>query len=118
MIVTEVETLRLEEFPNVLWVLVHTDEGLTGLGETFFGARAAETYIHQTAAPSLLGKEALHIDRHARELYGYHKELVTKVPEVSDGHVSPPEGPGLGTELLPGLGERPDAHLVISTLEV
>ena len=41
MIVTEVETLRLEESPNILWVLVHTDEGLTGLGETFFGARAA-----------------------------------------------------------------------------
>jgi galactonate dehydratase len=40
------------------------------------------------------------------------------VPEVSDGHVSPPEGPGLGTELLPNLGERPDAHLVTSTLEV
>jgi L-alanine-DL-glutamate epimerase-like enolase superfamily enzyme len=71
MKVTEVETLRLEEFPNVLWVLVHTDEGLTGLGETFFGARAAEAYIHETAAPSLLGTEALHIDRHAKELYGY-----------------------------------------------
>src|ERR671921_130059 len=71
MKVTEVETLRLEEFPNVLWVLVHTDEGLTGLGETFFGARAAEAYIHETAAPSLLGKEALHIDRYAKELYGY-----------------------------------------------
>jgi L-alanine-DL-glutamate epimerase-like enolase superfamily enzyme len=40
------------------------------------------------------------------------------VPEVSDGHVSPPEGPGLGTELLPGLGERPDAHLVTSRLKV
>jgi hypothetical protein len=25
--------LRLDEFPNVLWVLVHTDEGLTGLGQ-------------------------------------------------------------------------------------
>ena len=71
MKITEVETLRLDEFPNVLWVLVHTDEGLTGLGETFFGARAAEAYVHETAAPYLLGKEALHIDRHAKELYGY-----------------------------------------------
>jgi galactonate dehydratase len=71
MKITEVETLRLDEFPNVLWVLVHTDEGLTGLGETFFGARAAEAYVHETAAPYLLGKDALHIDRHAKELYGY-----------------------------------------------
>jgi galactonate dehydratase len=71
MKITEVETLRLDEFPNVLWVLVHTDEGLTGLGETFFGARAAEAYVHETAAAYLLGKDALHIDRHAKELYGY-----------------------------------------------
>src|SRR5215210_6021251 len=71
MKVTEIETLRLDEFPNLLFVQVHTDEGLTGLGETFFGARAAEAYVHETAAPYLLGKEALHIDRHARELYGY-----------------------------------------------
>ena len=28
MKITEVQTLRLEEFPNVLWVLLHTDEGL------------------------------------------------------------------------------------------
>jgi galactonate dehydratase len=69
--VTEIETLRLDEFPNLLFVQVHTDEGLTGLGETFFGARAVEAYVHETAAPYLLGKEALHIDRHARELYGY-----------------------------------------------
>ena len=71
MKITEIETLRLGEFPNVLWVLVHTDEGLTGLGETFFGARTAEAYVHETAAPYLLGKEALHIDRHAVGLYGY-----------------------------------------------
>lgn len=48
---------------------------------------------------------------------GWYKELVTQLPEVSDGHVCPPKGPGLGTELLPGLGERPDAHLVISKVE-
>jgi L-alanine-DL-glutamate epimerase-like enolase superfamily enzyme len=48
---------------------------------------------------------------------GWYKELVTELPEVSDGHVSPPKSPGLGTELLPGLGEYPDAHLVTSKLE-
>jgi L-alanine-DL-glutamate epimerase-like enolase superfamily enzyme len=48
---------------------------------------------------------------------GWYKELVTELPEVSEGHVSPPDGPGLGTELLPGLRERPDAHPVASKLE-
>src|SRR3712207_221598 len=71
MKVVQVDTLRLDEFPNILFVQVRTDEGPAGLGETFFGARAAEAYIHETAAPYLLGKEALCIDRHAKELYGY-----------------------------------------------
>ena len=37
MRLVQVDTLRLGEFPNILFVLVHTDEGLVGLGETFFG---------------------------------------------------------------------------------
>ena len=32
-------------------VEVETDEGLTGLGETFFGARAVEAYLHESVAP-------------------------------------------------------------------
>src|ERR687893_420328 len=71
MRVVQVDTLRLDEFPNILFVQVHTDEGLTGLGETFFGAKAVEAYVHETVAPYLLGKDPLHIDRHTKELYGY-----------------------------------------------
>ena len=71
MKVSQIETLRLEEFPNVLFVLVHTDEGLVGLGETFFGAGAVETYVHETIAPHLLGKDPLRIDWHADQLRGY-----------------------------------------------
>ena len=62
------ETIRLGEFPNLLWLHIHTDQGLTGLGETFFGPRAVEAYIHETVAPLLLGKAAGQIDRHARTL--------------------------------------------------
>jgi galactonate dehydratase len=64
------ETIRLEEFPNLLWVQVHTDEGLVGLGETFFGPGAVAAYIHETAAPLLLGQDPLRIDRHSRTLLG------------------------------------------------
>ena len=71
MKITQVDTLRLGEFPNILFVLVRTDEGLSGLGETFYGARAVEAYVHETAAPYLLGKDPLQIDRHANALYGY-----------------------------------------------
>ena len=36
MKITALETVRIEERPNLLWVHVRTDDGLTGLGETFF----------------------------------------------------------------------------------
>ena len=71
MKITAVETIRLDEFANVLWVRVHTDDGLVGLGETFFGAGAVASYIHESAAPYLLGKDPLQIDRHAKGLTGY-----------------------------------------------
>ena len=71
MKVTALETIQLAEFSNVLWVRVHTDQGITGLGETFMGAVAVAAYLHETAAPYLLGQDPLAIDRHARRLYGY-----------------------------------------------
>jgi galactonate dehydratase len=69
--VTKLETIRLAEFANIVWVRVHTDDGIVGLGETFFGAQAVEAYLHETVAPYLIGKDPLQIDRHSRGLYGY-----------------------------------------------
>jgi galactonate dehydratase len=69
--ITGVETIHLADFPNILWVCIHTDEGLVGLGETFGGAEAVTAYLHETAAPHLLGKDPLQIDRHAKALTGY-----------------------------------------------
>lgn len=71
MKITSVETLRLTEFGNVVWVIVRTDEGLTGLGETFMGAAAVEAYIHETVAPRLVGRDPLQIEAINRDLIGY-----------------------------------------------
>ncbi len=71
MKVTALETIRLDQFPNLLWLQVHTDQGLCGLGETFFGAGAAEAHIHEFVAPYLLGENPLEIERHAGRLVGY-----------------------------------------------
>ena len=57
MKIAAVETLRLDEFPNILWVILEDNAGNRGLGETFFGAQAVETYIHESAAPKLVGQE-------------------------------------------------------------
>ena len=72
MKVTAIETINLDEFPNLLWVHVHTDEGIVGLGETFYAVEPAIAHIHQTIAPYLLGKNPLTIDAHSRHmLYNY-----------------------------------------------
>jgi len=71
--VTSVATISVKEYPNLIWVEVGTDEGLVGLGETFFGADAVVGHIHELAAPYLLGKDPLNIERHWHELYGYYR---------------------------------------------
>ncbi|NRQ17634.1 mandelate racemase/muconate lactonizing enzyme family protein [Ensifer sesbaniae] len=71
MKITKLETVRIAERPNLLWLLVHTDEGLTGLGETFFGAETVETYIHEYVAPRVIGRNPLQIDLLASDLVGY-----------------------------------------------
>lgn len=71
MKVTAIETIRSSEHPNLLWTQVHTDEGLVGLGETFYGPAAAEGHIHGTIAPYLIGKDPCNIEAHQAHLTGY-----------------------------------------------
>ncbi|MGA8026132.1 MAG: mandelate racemase/muconate lactonizing enzyme family protein [Bryobacteraceae bacterium] len=68
MKITALETLRTREFANVLWVRVHTDSGLIGLGETFYGASAVEAHLHDTLAVRLLGRDPLRIESINRDL--------------------------------------------------
>jgi galactonate dehydratase len=68
MKITGIETIRAEQHGNLLWVLIETDEGLVGHGETFRNAIATEAYIHETCAPYLLGKDPRNIERHANAL--------------------------------------------------
>src|SRR5260221_6376611 len=53
MKITALETLRTDEFSNILWFRVHTDAGLIGLGEPFYGAGAVEAHIHDTLSERL-----------------------------------------------------------------
>ena len=71
MKITGIETLRIEAFANLLWVRVETDQGLHGLGETFFMPQTVEAYLHEVVAPKLLGRDPLAIDRIAKDLTGY-----------------------------------------------
>ncbi len=72
MRIAALETIRLREFPNLLWVEVASDSGIVGLGETFYGAEAVAAFIHETAAPYLLGKDPLQIDKHNRHFLNHY----------------------------------------------
>jgi L-alanine-DL-glutamate epimerase-like enolase superfamily enzyme len=49
--------------------------------------------------------------------YGWYGELVTDLPPIEGGQIRAPEGPGLGTRLLPDVPKRPDARVRRSTAE-
>ncbi len=64
MKIVAVDTIQLPHLPNLVWVEVRTDDGLVGLGETCKSADAVASHVHQIAAPYLLGKDPLQIERH------------------------------------------------------
>jgi galactonate dehydratase len=71
MRIASIETIRIAERPNLLWVQVATDDGPSGLGETFFMAETVETYLHEYVAPRVIGRDPLQIDLLAVDLVGY-----------------------------------------------
>jgi len=74
--ITAVRTIRITERPNLIWVEVDTDEGLTGLGETFRGTEAVEGAVHGLLAEALIGADSRAIEMHSRRnlspYVGYH----------------------------------------------
>ena len=64
MKITKLETIWLKRQPKLVFLRVHTDEGIVGSGETYETPAALEAYVHNEMAASLLGKDPLQIDRH------------------------------------------------------
>ena len=62
MKITGVETIQLDNFPNLLWLRLHTEDGQTGLGETFLGPESVSAYVHETAAHQILGLDSRDIE--------------------------------------------------------
>src|SRR5579871_1444325 len=70
MIITAFETIRLSRGITVhagpirwLWLRIHTDTGLVGLGETYPHPEAEAAIIREALAPVLLGRDPSQIDR-------------------------------------------------------
>ncbi len=58
-----------QALPNNLWVRIHTDQGLIGLGETYYLPRAVSAIIHDLFAGILIGRDALDIENHWNNLF-------------------------------------------------
>ena len=71
MKIQRIETIRCAAHPNLLWLQLHTDDGLVGLGETFYIPGAVEAVLHDFAAPMLLGQSAFDRERHWQALFSY-----------------------------------------------
>ena len=71
MRITALETIRLAEFGNLIWLRVHTSEGITGLGETFLMPQTVEAYVHEVLAPRVIGRDPRQIDKLSKDLTGY-----------------------------------------------
>jgi L-alanine-DL-glutamate epimerase-like enolase superfamily enzyme len=82
MKITAIETIRLPDRPNLLLAQVHTDQGLTGLGETSRGALAVQAQIHDLVAPALLGEDPLAIQAHSRQLLASYLGFASSSAEI------------------------------------
>lgn len=63
MKITKLETVWLDEQPNTMWIQIHSDEGLVGLGETYYVPRAVSAIVHDVFANLLLGQDAFDIEK-------------------------------------------------------
>lgn len=85
MKVTAIETVTLgpeSPMPALLFVLVHTDEGLTGLGETYYLPDACREVVHRDIAPSLLGADPTAVESKWHEMYDAYCRVAGRGAEV------------------------------------
>lgn len=86
MKITAIESLQWAEYPRLMFVRVHTDAGIVGLGETVDKIPGAKGALHGTLAPLLLGQNPLDIEglwRFAMDNIMYHGYAGAEVRALS-----------------------------------
>jgi galactonate dehydratase len=79
---TKIETIHVGDYPHILFLALYTDEGLIGWADTFYMTDAVRGYIHQFAAPMLLGHDPRAIELHWRRLYEVIAHIAGKGAEI------------------------------------
>ena len=62
--IEQITTIRNPNYPKIIWVLVKTNDGLEGIGETSYDPATVEAFIMGEASDYLLGKDPSKIDLH------------------------------------------------------
>jgi L-alanine-DL-glutamate epimerase-like enolase superfamily enzyme len=93
MRITKIETINYTQSITIhagkiswLWVRIHTDNGLIGLGETYPAADAAEAVLYESLAPVLLGRDPREIDRLWADMFlavSYHGWAGAEIRAIS-----------------------------------
>jgi len=109
--ITELKTLRLKSFPNILWLQVKTDDGLVGLGESWRGSSAVEAVIHDDMASWLIGQDARNIELISNTFMspyvGYHSSSAeTRAASAVDVALWDLMGKRLGVPVYEALGGK------------
>jgi galactonate dehydratase len=60
--IERIETIRISSQPNIVWVEVTDEHGVTGLGETYYVPGAVEAVIHDFVAPLAIGMDSGRIE--------------------------------------------------------
>lgn len=71
MKISSVRTFVHDDFPNVFHVEVETDDGITGLGESYYFASSLAHFTQEFAAPHILGKNPLDREEISKSLTTY-----------------------------------------------
>jgi L-alanine-DL-glutamate epimerase-like enolase superfamily enzyme len=85
MQITAVETIVLppdSRMPGLVFVRLHTDEGFSGAGDTFYLPQACAEVIHRDVAPQLIGTDPLMIERHWQRLWAAYSRIAGRGAEA------------------------------------
>ena len=86
MIITRIETIIAPEHPQMMWIRVHTDEGIAGLGETTPRTASIRAVIHDVLAGMLIGRNPLDIEGLWQDMFqalSYHGYAGSEMRAIS-----------------------------------
>jgi len=71
MKITEVRTYNHQDFPNLIHVEIRTDEGITGIGESYYFGTSIAAFINEFLGPAILGENPLDHEALAEKMHTY-----------------------------------------------